>query len=353
MSSPDLFFLAAPFDDPDLLQTITGAPDPVLASAADPEGGTGGLWSPRDAQSRARLAFYAEVHGAGPHAGTALREGQTKAVQVIRLGPDPLAGRRFSPPLTPLWQDIWREAASEIMDAFGHQPGAVLCGRLNQIWARAASRIRARGSQRAPFGALTRDNLTILSRDRPYAKFFTVEDYRLSHDRFDGTRSGPLDRAVLVSADAVTVLPYDPVRDRVLVVEQIRPGPVARGDPAPWVPEPVAGRIEPGQSPEDTAHRETLEEAGVVLTALHPVAEYYPTPAAMSEYLYSYVGIADLPDTAAGLGGLESEAEDIRSHILPRARLMALIQAGRMPVGTLLLSAFWLELNHARLRASG
>ncbi len=51
----------------------------------------------------------------------------------------------------------------------------------------------------------------------------------------------------IASADAVTVLPYDPVRDRVLLIEQYRFGVHMRGDPRPWVLEPVAGRIDAGR----------------------------------------------------------------------------------------------------------
>jgi len=143
------------------------------------------------------------------------------------------------------------------------------------------------------------------------------------------------------------------VRDRVLVIEQFRAGPLGRGDPAPWLLEPVAGRIDPGETPEETACRETVEEAGIRLRTLHKVAEFYPTTGAVSEYLTAYVGIADLPDGAAGLHGLETEHEDIRGHLMPRAELMARIAGGRAPNGPLILTAFWLEVHAGRLRAGG
>ena len=60
----------------------------------------------------------------------------------------------------------------------------------------------------------------------------------------------PVTRAAFVSGDAVTVLPYDPLRDRVLVVEQFRAGPQARGDAQAWQMEAIAGRIDPGETPE-------------------------------------------------------------------------------------------------------
>ncbi|MCB2157335.1 MAG: NUDIX domain-containing protein, partial [Rhodobacteraceae bacterium] len=46
------------------------------------------------------------------------------------------------------------------------------------------------------------------------------------------------------------------MRDRVLLIEQFRMGPYARGDAEPWLIEAIAGRVDPGETPEDAARRE-------------------------------------------------------------------------------------------------
>jgi len=158
-------------------------------------------------------------------------------------------------------------------------------------------------------------------------------------------------RAVFISGDAVTVLPYDPVRDRVLLIEQFRPAPMARGDAQPWLLEAIAGRIDPGESPEQAARREAFEEAGLVLGDLLPVAQYYPSPGAKSEFLYSYVALTDLPDGAAGVFGVEGETEDIRGQLVDFADLMALVASGEAANAPLILTALWLQRERARLRA--
>ena len=162
--------------------------------------------------------------------------------------------------------------------------------------------------------------------------------------------SPEIEREGFLGGDAVTVLPYDPVRDRVMVIEQFRFSPFMRGDPLPWVLEPVAGRIDPGETPEQTAQRELVEEAGVSVKDLHHVANYYPSPSCFSEYIYSYIGICDLPDEAAGLGGLETEAEDIRSHILSFDRAFELVFDGEADAAPLIISLMWLARERARLR---
>jgi len=88
-----------------------------------------------------------------------------------------------------------------------------------------------------------------------------------------------------------------------------------------------------------------------VLGALLPVSNYYPSPGAKSEFLYSYVAIADLPDGVEGVFGLAEEAEDIRGHLLSFAEFMALVDSGEVNNAPLVLTAFWLARERARLRA--
>jgi len=215
--------------------------------------------------------------------------------------------------------------------------------------------IRARAAQTAPATqrrVARAGDVAVLTRTEPYAGFFAVEEQDLRFRRFDGTLSDPVNRATFVAGDAVTVLPYDPVRDRVLLVEQFRVGPHLRGDANPWQLEAIAGRIDPGETVEATAIREAKEEAGIEINRLLPIAGYYPTPGAVTEFLYSYLALVDLPDSAIGTFGLATESEDIRVHLVSFDLLMALCASGEVGNAPTLLSALWLARERPALRAA-
>ncbi|WP_297771615.1 NUDIX domain-containing protein [uncultured Roseovarius sp.] len=245
------------------------------------------------------------------------------------------------------------EAAEEIMAMIGLARADDLAARNSMILSRAGARVAAQVHAPTDLrSATSSESVEDISCEITHAGFFLSRAYTIRHPRFDGTYSAVLRREVFVATDAALVLPYDPKRDRVLLVEQFRMGPYGRGDPRPWMLEPVAGRIDGGESPEDAARRECLEEAGLTLTGLEKISAHYCTPGYSTELFHIFVGLCDLPDMQMGQGGLATEHEDIRSHVVDFARAMALVGSGEANNGPLVLSLLWLERERARLRAS-
>lgn len=252
-------------------------------------------------------------------------------------------------------QGVSAMAAVEVMDYFGARAAHEVFPHYPTLRTRAQSKLAARKMPR-PSGLHTDfspDDVQTLAHHRPYLGFFGLEERRLKFRKFDGSMSREIERTVFLSADAVTVLPYDPVSDYVLLIEQFRAGPLGRGDPRPWCLEPIAGRVDSGESYETAARRETREEAGLTLDRLEKIGDYYSSPGAMSELLVSFIGIAALDPARAGVHGLDIETEDIRTLIIPFARLMQAVDEGEIDTGPLLLSALWLARHRKKLRALG
>ena len=183
-----------------------------------------------------------------------------------------------------------------------------------------------------------------------YKGFFSVEEHDLSYQKFNKEQSTVVTRSTLVSSDAVIVLPYDPVKDRILLIEQFRTGPYVKGDENPWILEPIAGLIGSGESPENAGIREAQEEAHLKIEKMELVARSYPSPGISTEFFHQYVGIVKLPKSTNLIAGLSSENEDIRSHIFEYPQFSDMIASGKIKVGPAILLGLWVSINRNRLR---
>ncbi len=285
-----------------------------------------------------RLSFYATA------AGMPMEAAATGSALGVVYGAElaPLSPGDFAELLA---------TAGDIMALYGVKPPGDVRARAGAMAVRGAGRVRAAAGGPTMLRHNPRaGDVQVFARRAPYARFFAVEEYDLTHRRHDGSVSAQITRAAFISGDAVTVLPYDPIRDQVLLIEQFRAGPFARGDRQAWQLEAIAGRIDPGETPQDAARREAVEEAGLRLDRLLDVAQYYPSPGICAEYLYSYLAITDLPDDAAGVFGVAGEAEDIRGHLVSFDDLMALVATGEVANAPLILTAYWLAARRDSLR---
>lgn len=200
---------------------------------------------------------------------------------------------------------------------------------------------------------LTARDIELLAQKTPFEGYFAVQTFSLRHRLYAGGWSPSISREVFVTGDAVVVLPYDPVRDTVVLIEQFRAGVFAHTPESgsPWLVETVAGRIESGEAPQDVARREAEEEAGCTLRELHRIGTFYQSPGATTEQIHYFCGIVDSKD-AGGIHGLASEHEDIRVFTCPRVEALAALADGGVTNVTLAFVLQWLALNHERLRAA-
>ncbi|NJD06103.1 MAG: NUDIX domain-containing protein [Methylococcaceae bacterium] len=188
----------------------------------------------------------------------------------------------------------------------------------------------------------------ILQETPVYRGFFRLSRLHLRHTLFGGGWSEPIQRELFHRTSCVAVVPYDPVRDTVVLLEQFRVGAI-KGGGDPWLLEIVAGAIEDGESAEDVAHREALEEAGCRLQELIRVYEFFTTPGGSSEKLTLYCGIVD-SGGLGGIHGLAEEGEDIRVSVVEFLEAWRLVQSGRIESAIPIIGLQWLAMNRADLR---
>jgi ADP-ribose pyrophosphatase len=189
---------------------------------------------------------------------------------------------------------------------------------------------------------------TVINKKLLYSGFFKLTGFELTHELFDGGDSPVLSRELLDRHHAAAVLPYDPVRDEVVLIEQFRIG--AGDDPSgPWVIEIIAGLVEAGETAEQLVHREAMEEAGCTVTDLVPVHRYYSSPGSSNEQIQIYFARTET-DGLGGIHGIDEEGEDIRVHIVSSDTAFDWLDQGRIDSALPIIALQWFRLNRDRIR---
>lgn len=192
----------------------------------------------------------------------------------------------------------------------------------------------------------------ILSSERVYSNFVKVDTYTVRVQNFDASWTPPYTRDILsagASGTAAAILPYDPVNDTVILIEQFRLPALVRQRKSAWTLESVAGMIEIGDSANNTAIRETLEESGHDVQALEKVGEFLSSPGAFTEVMHCY--IARITAGPSGtMHGLSEEHENIKVHVLPLSEAIALADRGVIEDMKTSFLLNWLARHHKELR---
>ncbi|MBY7834880.1 ADP-ribose diphosphatase [Vibrio fluvialis] len=199
-----------------------------------------------------------------------------------------------------------------------------------------------------PPGVFTPEDVEIVSTETLFQGFFRMVKYRFKHRLFQGGWSQTIEREMFERGHAAALLPYDPQRDQVVMIEQIRVGALKHANP--WQLEIVAGIIDRAESAEEVVRREAEEEAGISVNRTEKITSYYPSAGGCSEKLDVYVGEVDA-SLAHGVHGLDYEGEDIKVHVMSRRDAYQLVKEGRIENGASIIALQWLELNYGQLQS--
>ena len=183
----------------------------------------------------------------------------------------------------------------------------------------------------------------ILSNKNIYSGFFKMNEITIKYKKYDGSWSNSINRELFGGAQVSAVLPYDPIKKEIVLIQQFRPGTIAK-NLGNYLDEIVAGIIDPGEDPQTTAKRECLEETGCEVKKLLPIQGYFPAPGSSESFYYLF--LAEI-DTFVGerIRGLKTENEDILVKSYKINEVKSMLNNGKILNGLTLIALQWFFLN--------
>ncbi|MBH90384.1 MAG: ADP-ribose diphosphatase [Magnetovibrio sp.] len=193
------------------------------------------------------------------------------------------------------------------------------------------------------------DRVVLEEKTTPYNGFFQVDRYKLKYQKHEGGWSSVVVRELFERGHTVAVLPYDPVQDKVVLIEQFRIGAYAAGL-EPWLSETIAGIIDSGEGAEEVAHREALEEANCRMLELVKIGTFVMSPGGSSETTTMFCGRVD-SGGVGGVYGLAQEGEDILARVVSLDEALKNLAVGKIVSAYAVIPLLWLQSNKASLKA--
>lgn len=198
-------------------------------------------------------------------------------------------------------------------------------------------------------------DVQVESNEVPWVGRFPMQRVRFRHRRFDGAMSGVKTWEMMRRGAAAAVLPYDPVTDQLLLIEQFRLPALAAGfDPV--LVELPAGMCDGADTAEQTAHKEMAEETGLAVDRLHRIGSFLLSPGGIDESVTLFAGRLRAPpagpDGVVGTGGLASEQEDIRILLRPADAAIAQALDGAITNIITATALLWFAARRDWLRAT-
>jgi ADP-ribose diphosphatase len=198
----------------------------------------------------------------------------------------------------------------------------------------------------------TKKDYETLTNDRIYSGYCSLNKLKFRFRLFEGGWSPTVQRECILRDPAAAVLLYEITEDKVVLIEQIRVGAIENSTlDSPWLLEIVAGVKDQGETFEESARRETEEEAGMAVESLLPICSYLPSPGISNELTQVFCGLVKGP-LFSGISGIHHEGENIKVQVLTSEQAFSLLKQGKIISASAIIALQWLEINRERLRAS-
>ena len=183
----------------------------------------------------------------------------------------------------------------------------------------------------------------IINKKNIYSGFFKMNKYTLKYKKYDNSWTGEIERELFGGAQVAAVLPYDPVKKEIVLIQQFRPGTISKNSEN-YLDEIVAGIIDPGEDASTAARRECLEETGCEIKKLIPIQGYFPAPGSSESFYNLFLGEIHSFD-GERIMGLETENEDILVKSYKLNEVRDKLNKGEITNGLTLIALQWFFLN--------
>ena len=196
-------------------------------------------------------------------------------------------------------------------------------------------------------------DVVVDSEQRVWSGRFPLDVIAFRHRRFDNTMSAQRKWELWRRGPAAALIPYDPVADAVVLIEQFRLPALAAGVD-PMLVELPAGLCDDGEDPAATICRELHEEMHLKADRMQRIGGFLLTPGGADEFCHLYAGRVTAPvadaDGLVGYAGEVLENEDIRIRVWSATDAIQAAFAGRFCNVVTSLGLFWLNSRREALR---
>jgi ADP-ribose pyrophosphatase len=196
-------------------------------------------------------------------------------------------------------------------------------------------------------------DVAVESEQRVWSGRFPLDVVKFRHRRFDGAMSDTRTWEIWRRGQAAALLPYDPLADAVVLIEQFRfPAVVAGIDPT--LVELPAGLCDDNEDPAETVRREMQEEMNLGADRMERIGGFLLTAGGSDEFCHLYAGRVVAPvgddEGIVGYGGEVSENEDIRVRVWDAEEAIQAAFAGLFANSITAIGLFWLASKRDWLR---
>ena len=184
----------------------------------------------------------------------------------------------------------------------------------------------------------------IINKINLHSGFYKMNKYEIMYQKHDGTWTDNLEREIFGGANVSALLPYDPIKDEIILLQQFRTGVISRYDDE-LLYEIVAGMIDENETPEESAKRECIEETGCIVKKIIPIQNYFPAPGSSESFYHVFLGEIDSID-GKKIMGLKSENEDILVKSFKINDVKKMLDEKKIKNSLTLVALQWFFLNY-------